>query len=284
MRWSSSRPPTTRSATTRGSGRSSTTCSPASPAGPRALYRADRLAEGVAREAVAPPGRERQARAAGDPRALPAVPQARGPRPHRRPQDQQRAGPGAAHPSAGQDPGDRRDGRRPARRRDRHGVRAARPAVRRVHGRGGHPPPGARTCFGCTRWAPRSAASPAARRRSRTRSTRRCATGSPTSRPRTTSWARRWARTRTPRSSATSSAGSATRRRRSWPRSRDGCPTSRSRASAAARTRSACWRGSSASRRSVWRWPRRPATGSRPVATRRRSRAARRGSSTAAGR
>ena len=73
---------------------------------------------------------------------LPPVPQARGPRPHRRPQDQQRARPGAADAAARQDPGHRRDRRRPARRRDRHGVRAARAAVRRVHGRGGHPTPG----------------------------------------------------------------------------------------------------------------------------------------------
>ena len=47
--------------------------------------------------------------------------------------------------------------------------------------------------------------------------------------------------------------------------------TSRSPASAAARTRSGCSPGSSASRRSGSRSPRRPATGSRPAATRRRS-------------
>ncbi len=58
----------------------------------------------------------------------------------------------------------------------------------------------------------RSVTSPG-RRRSRTRSTRRCATGSPTSRRRITCSARRWARTRTPRSSATCSGGSATRPR-----------------------------------------------------------------------
>ena len=77
------------------------------------------------------------------PSTLRALPQARGPRPHRRPQDQQRARPGAADPAARQDAGHRRDRGRPARRRDRHGLRAARPAVRRVHGRRGHPPPGA---------------------------------------------------------------------------------------------------------------------------------------------
>ena len=43
-----------------------------------------------------------------------------------------------------------------------------------------------RTCSGCVRWAPRCARSPRARRRSRTPSTRRCATGSRTSPPPTT--------------------------------------------------------------------------------------------------
>ncbi len=37
----------------------------------------------------------------------------------------------------------RRDGRRPARRRDRDGLRALRPRVRRLHGRRGHAPPAA---------------------------------------------------------------------------------------------------------------------------------------------
>ncbi len=142
---------------------------------PTALYRADRLAEAVTAEA------RRQAAAAGrrttrDPQ-LPPLPQARGPRAHRRPQDQQRPGPGAAHPAAGQDPRDRGDRRRPARRRHRHRLRPARAALRGVHGRGGHPPPGARTCSGCGPSAPRSGRSPRAPRRSRTRSTRRCATG-----------------------------------------------------------------------------------------------------------
>ena len=63
--------------------------------------------------------------------------------------------------------------------------------------------------------------------------------------------------------------------------SRAGCPTSRSPASAAARTRSACSPGSSASRRSGSRWSRPPATGSRPGGTPRRSSAARPGSCTA---
>ena len=75
-------------------------------------------------------------------RRPPRLPEARGPRPHRRPQDQQRRRPGAARAADGQDAGDRRDRRRPARRRDRDGLRAARPRVRRLHGLRGHPPPG----------------------------------------------------------------------------------------------------------------------------------------------
>ena len=73
----------------------------------------------------------------------PRLPEARGPRPHRRPQDQQRGRPGAARPADGQAAGDRRDRRRPARRRDRDRLRPARPRVRRLHGHRGHPPPGA---------------------------------------------------------------------------------------------------------------------------------------------
>ena len=69
--------------------------------------------------------------------------QARGPQPHRRAQDQQRARPGAAGQADGQAPDHRRDRRRPARRGDRDRVRPARPRVRRVHGRRGHAPAGA---------------------------------------------------------------------------------------------------------------------------------------------
>ena len=106
---------------------------------PTPIYRADRLAEAVARTRRR--GSPATAPGAAHP-GPPAVPQARGPRPHRRPQDQQRARPGAADAAPGQDPGDRRDRRRPARRRDRHRLRAARPAVRRLHGRRGHRAPG----------------------------------------------------------------------------------------------------------------------------------------------
>ena len=55
--------------------------------------------------------------------------QARGPQPHRRAQDQQRARPGAAHEADGQAAGDRRDRCRPARRRDRDRRRADGPRV-----------------------------------------------------------------------------------------------------------------------------------------------------------
>ena len=47
-------------------------------------------------------------------------------------------------------------GRRPARRRRRHGQRAARAAVRRVHGRGGHAPSGAERRADEAARAPRS--------------------------------------------------------------------------------------------------------------------------------
>ena len=71
------------------------------------------------------------------------LPQARGPQPHRVAQDQQRARPGAAHQADGQDPRHRRDRRRPARRRHRHGRGALRPGLRRLHGPGRHRAPGA---------------------------------------------------------------------------------------------------------------------------------------------
>ena len=76
-------------------------------------------------------------------RRRPDPAQARGPEPHRRPQDPQRARPGAADQADGQEAGDRRDRRRPARRRhgDRRGVPRAR--LHRLHGRGRHRAPGA---------------------------------------------------------------------------------------------------------------------------------------------
>ena len=65
------------------------------------------------------------------------LPEARGPLSHGRAQDQQRARPGAPREEDGQDAHHRRDRRRSARRRDRDGVRALRPSVRGLHGRGG---------------------------------------------------------------------------------------------------------------------------------------------------
>ncbi len=82
----------------------------------------------------------RSALRAGRPQGLP---QARGPRPHRRPQDQQRGRPGPARRADGEGADHRRDRRRPARGRDRDRLRPARPRVRRLHGHRGHPPPGA---------------------------------------------------------------------------------------------------------------------------------------------
>ena len=77
-------------------------------------------------------------RAAG----LPRLAQARGPVPHRRAQDQQRARPGPARAAHGQAARGGGDGRRPARRGHRHRVRAARPGVRRLHGHRRHGAPG----------------------------------------------------------------------------------------------------------------------------------------------
>ena len=69
------------------------------------------------------------------------LPEARGPEPHRRPQDQQRARPGHAGAADGQDTRDRRDRGGPARRRHGDGLRPVRPRMHGLHGRGGHPPP-----------------------------------------------------------------------------------------------------------------------------------------------
>ena len=69
------------------------------------------------------------------------LPEAGGPRPHRRPQDQQRDRPGPAGAADGQAAGDRRDRRRAARGGDGDRLRPARPGVRRLHGHRGHPPP-----------------------------------------------------------------------------------------------------------------------------------------------
>ena len=69
------------------------------------------------------------------------LPQARGPRAHRRAQDQQRARAGAAGGAHGEAARRRRDRRGAARRRDRDRLRAARAGVRRLHGRRRHGAP-----------------------------------------------------------------------------------------------------------------------------------------------
>ena len=109
-------------------------------------------------------------------RAGPA--QARGPQPHRLAQDQQRARPGAARPSAWARrassprpaPGSTASPRRPPRRCSAWSASSTwarrTPAARRS------------TSPACGCSAPRSSRSPPGRARSRTRSTRRCATGS----------------------------------------------------------------------------------------------------------
>ena len=108
-------------------------------------------------------------------------------------------------------------GRRPARRRDRHRVRAARPAVRRVHGRGGHPAPGAERAPDA-RAGRRGPERDQRHRDAQGRGQRGDARlGHQRRDDPLRARQRRWARTRTPRSCATSSAGSATRRRPSWP-------------------------------------------------------------------
>ena len=152
---------------------------------PTPLYLAERLSERVGRRGLS---------------------EARGPRPHRRPQDQQRGRPGAAGPADGQAAGDRRDRRRAARRRHGDRLRAARPRMRRLHGHRGHPPPGAQR-----------RADAAARRRGGPGRGRRADAegggqrrdprlGRQRRRPPTTSSARRSGRRRTRRWSAISSA------------------------------------------------------------------------------
>ena len=171
---------------------SSTSCSPTTPAGRR--------------RSTSPPAADRRARRRAH------LPQARGPAAHRRAQDQQRPRPGAARRGAWA-----RSGSSP------------RPAPAST----ASPPPPPRRCSGSSAWstwatrtcaasgststacacsAPRWCRSTPAAARSRTPSTRRCATGSPTCAPPTTSSARCSARIRTRGWCATSTASSARRR------------------------------------------------------------------------
>ena len=148
------------------------------------------------------------------------------------------ARPGAAREAHGQAARHRRDRRRPARRRHRHRLRPARPRVRRLHGRGGHAPPGAERL-------PHAAA----RRRRSSRST----TGSRTLKDAINEAMRDWvtnvrddllrhrlgrrARTRTPRWCATSRPSSARDARADARAVRRTSPMRSSPASAAAPTR-----------------------------------------------
>ena len=167
----------------------------------------------------------------------------------------------------GKTPGDRRDRRGPARRRHGHRLRAARPGVRGLHGRGRHRAPGAQRrpdAAARRRGRPGDAR---ARARSRTRSTRRCATGSPTSTPRTTCSARSPGRTRSRRWCATSTGSSGWRRAsRCWSAS-GGCRTRSRPASAAGRTRSGSSTPSSTTRACGWSASSPAATASRPGGT-----------------
>ena len=119
----------------------------------------------------------------------------------------------------------RRDRRGPARRRHRDRLRAARPGVRRLHGRRGHPPPGAQRRADAAARREVVPVEAGARTLKEATSARRSATGSPTSRHATTSSARPSARRRTRRSSATCSASSATRRAPRSSSARAACPT-----------------------------------------------------------
>ncbi len=84
----------------------------------------------------------------------------------------------AAHGQKAHHRGDRRGA---ARRGDGHRVRAVRSRMHRLHGRGGHAAPAPRTSSACVCWGRKWWASRPAAARSKTRSARRCATGSPTS-------------------------------------------------------------------------------------------------------
>ena len=152
--------------------------------------------------------------------------QARGPVAHRGAQAQQRPRPGAARQTHGQAPDHRGDRRGPARCRHRHGVRGARPRMPRLHGSRGHAPAGAERLQDAAarrRGRPRGQRH---RRRSKTRPTRRSATGSPTFASPTTSSAARSGRTRIRHSCAGCSASSATRHARRCCTGAAACPTS----------------------------------------------------------
>ena len=114
------------------------------------------------------------------------LPQAGGSESHGRAQDQQRPRPGRPRAAPRQEADHRRDGRRPARCRHRHRLRALRARVRRLHGRRGHAPPGAERRADAADGRDRRAGRVRHRGRSRRQRAPPSATGSRTSRRRTT--------------------------------------------------------------------------------------------------
>ena len=105
---------------------------------------------------------------------------------YRRAQDQQHRRSGAARAAHGQAPATCRNRRRSARRRDRDGRREVRPAGRRVHGRARRRAPGAQRSRDAIARRVRCTPSTAGRRRSRTRPTKRSASGRSASTTRST--------------------------------------------------------------------------------------------------
>ena len=165
------------------------------------------------------------------------VAQARGPAPHRRAQGQQHRGPGAARAPDGEAADHRRDRRGPARRGHRRLVRAARAALRGLHGRRGRPATGAqRPADEALRrhGAPGGERQPHPQGRDERGDPR---LGDQRARPPSTSSAASPVRTRTRAWCATCSGSSATRRARSGRSASAGSRTRSSPASAAAPTR-----------------------------------------------
>ncbi len=90
-----------------------------------------------------PPDRAQPRAHAQPPLGCQRLSQARGPGPHGRPQDQQRARPGAAGEAPRREARHRGDRRRPARRGHGRRLRAGRHPLHRLHGRRGRAAPGA---------------------------------------------------------------------------------------------------------------------------------------------
>ena len=163
-----------------------------------------------------------------------------------------------------------------------HGVATAtaaallRPRLHRLHGRGGHPAPGAQRRPDAAARRRGHPGRPPARARSRTRSTRRCATGWPTSTTPHYLLRHRRRPAPVPGDGPRLPAGHRRRGPRAGARARPaGCPTPSRPASAAAPTRSASSPRSSRRPACGWSASRPAATASTPAGTRRPSPAAR---------